>query len=138
MVFSDILGERRIGISRGRYIYKVTQKGTQSADTLESKLKQIFVKIKDLVGICDEYCRLDPHSLSFAAKVHYMLDAQKTRRKALSEEELADMGKSFGWKISKSNIKNGCELLDLDPLFGTTFCILFRMIPSLIYSHPPI
>ena len=56
MVFSDILGERRIGISRGSYIYKVTQKGTQSADTLESKLKQIFVKIKDLVGICDEYC----------------------------------------------------------------------------------
>ena len=112
MVFYDILDEHRSEKNHGSYVYKVTPKRTKSVDDLKSRFKPTFTKIKDLVGVCDEYCSLDPNSLSFAAKVHYMLDSQKTIRKPLSEDELVRIGKSFDWKISKSDIRKGYELLE--------------------------
>lgn len=112
MVFYDILDERRTRIDRGSYVYKVTPKGNQMIDRLESKFKQTFERIKDLVNTCDKYCKLDPNSLSFAAKVHYMFYSQKPKIKPMSEDDFVKMGESFDWQISKSNIKNGSELLE--------------------------
>ena len=111
MVYYDILDERRAQIDHKSYVYKVTQKGTQTMDKLESEFKQTLKKIKDLVDTCDKCCKLAPNSLSFAAKVHYM-HSQKPKIKPMSEDDLVNMGKSFDWQISKSDIKNGSELLE--------------------------
>jgi len=107
MVFYDILDERRAG--SGGYAYKVSEKGATIVDRLQGRFAQTFGRIMSLVETCDKYCRLDQNSLSFAAKVHYMLDSQKA---TLSEDELVRLGKSFGWKISKSDIMDGSELLE--------------------------
>ena len=112
MVFYDMLEENRTKINRGIYVYKVSSKGIKIVDRLENEFKQIFDKIVNLVGICNEYCGLDPNSLSFAAKVHYMLESQRTIKKSLSEGELVRIGKSFGWKITQSDIKDGSQLLE--------------------------
>lgn len=112
MVFYDILDERRIGIDCKSYVYTVTQKGTQTIDRLESKFKQTLERIKELIYTCDKYCKLEPKSLSFAAKVHYMFHSQKSEIKTMSENDFVQMGKSFDWQISKSDIKNGFELLE--------------------------
>ena len=112
MVFYDILDERRIGINHGSYVYKVTPKGSEIIHGLEDKAKKVFAEIKDLVSTCDKYCKLNSNSLSFAAKVHYMLGSQRTAKKPLTEKELVRTGESFGWKLSKSEIRNGSELLE--------------------------
>ena len=111
MIFYDLLDEHGIEASRGRYVYKVTTKGNKIVKRLENEFKQTFDKIRDLVNTCNEYCKLNPNSLSFAAKVHYMLNSQKTIKKSLLEDELVQLGKSFGWKITKSEIKKGSDLL---------------------------
>ena len=112
MVFYGILDEHRIGINHGSYVYKVAPKGTKIVNRLENELRQTFAKVKELVDLCDKYCKLAPNPLSFAAKVHYMLASQTAIKKPLPEDELVQLGKSFGWKISKSDIKNGSELLE--------------------------
>lgn len=109
MVLYGILDEHRNGVNRGSYVYKVNPKGTKIIERLKNEFEQPFKEIKDLVDICKEYCNLEPNPLSFAAKVHYMLDTQKT---ALHEDKLVEMGKSFGWKISKADIRDGAELLE--------------------------
>ena len=112
MVFYGLLEENRTKTNRGTYVYKVTSKGTKIIDDLENEFKNIFDKIVKLVDICNEYCGLNPNPLSFAAKVHYMLESEKTIKKSLSEDKLIDIGKSFGWKITQSDIKNGSQLLE--------------------------
>ena len=112
MVFFDILSEHRIRDNHGIYMYKVTPKGDPTIDRVESEFKQTLKKIKKLVDICDKYCKLNPNSLSFAAKVHYMFYSQKPKIKPMSEDALVKLGKSFDWRISKSDIKNGSKLLE--------------------------
>lgn len=112
MVFYDIFDERRAGIDHGSYVYKVTEKGDKTVNALKNGHKKTFDKIEKLVGVCKKYCNLDPNPLSFAAKVHYMLDAQKDARKTLSDGELVQMGDSIGWKLSRSDIETGSGLLE--------------------------
>ena len=112
MVFFDILSEHNTRDNHERYVYKVTPKGAPTIDRLESKFKQTLKKIKNLVEICDKSCKLNPNSLSFAAKVHYMFYSQKPKIKPMSEDALVNLGKSFDWRISKSDIKNGSKLLE--------------------------
>ena len=112
MVFYDILDERMTGTNHTSYVYKVSTKGTKIINKLADEFRQTLAKIKELIGTCDKCCGLDQNSLSFAAKVHYMRDTQKTIGRSLSRDEIVRLGKSFGWKISKSDIEKGSELLE--------------------------
>lgn len=111
MVVFDVLEERRIRGFHSSYLYKVTERGTPIIDKLLKKFEKTFVKIENLVNTCYEHCRLDPNVLSFAAKVHYMLQSQKSK-KIITQQELMELGKSLKWNLSKGDIKEGTELLD--------------------------
>ena len=73
--------------------------------------ENIIDKIEDIVNTCNEYCGLDPNPLSFAAKVHFMMNSPKSK-KTMTNNELMKLGSSLGWKLSKSDIKDGAELLN--------------------------
>ena len=75
------------------------------------KLEKTFIKIEDIVNTCEKYCGLDPNPLSFAAKVHFMMNSQKSE-KTLTQNELIKLGNSLGWNLSKSDIRDGAELLN--------------------------
>jgi len=111
MVVFDILSEHRVRANHGSYVYRVGERGRPIVDKLLNNFKRTFVKIENLVNTCYEYCNLDPNSLSFAAKVHFMLYSQKTKKKT-SHDELMKLGKSLGWNISRSDISDGAELLE--------------------------
>ncbi len=111
MVVFDILEERRTRYGYGSYVYKVAEKGIPIIEKLLNNFEKTFTKIEKLVDTCYEYCKLDPNSLSFAAKVHYMLNTQKTKKKT-SRDELMKLGKSLQWNISRSDINDGAELLE--------------------------
>jgi len=111
MVDFDIIEEHRIHNNHGSYVYKVSAKGTPLMNKLVKKFDKAFIKIENIVNICNEYCRLAPNPLSFAAKVHFMMSSPNSKN-IMSNSELMKLGKSLGWKLSKSDIKEGAELLD--------------------------
>jgi len=111
MVVFDILEEHRTRNNHGSYVYKVSDKGIPVVNKLVKKFGKTFDKIEDIVNTCNEYCGLDPNPLSFAAKVHFMMSSQKSK-KTITNNELVKTGKSLDWKLSKSDIKKGAELLD--------------------------
>lgn len=111
MVILDIFEEHRTYDNHGSYIYKVSAKGNPLINKLVKKSGKIFDKIENIVHTCNEYCKLDPNPLSFAAKVHFMMSSPKSK-KTMTNSELMKLGKSLGWKLSRSDIKDGSELLN--------------------------
>ena len=79
MVAFDILKEDRINGYHSSYLYKVTEKGTPIIDKVLKKFEKTFTKIEELVNTCNEFCRLRPDPLSFAAKTHYIFQSQKKK-----------------------------------------------------------
>ena len=111
MVIFDILEERKTRDNHGSYVYKVSDKGAPLVDKLINKFENTYKKIENIVNICNKHCDLDPTPLSFAAKVHFMMSSPKSK-KPITNNELVEIGESLGWKLTKSDIKEGAELLD--------------------------
>jgi len=110
MVVFELLEERRAGDNFGSYLYRVTNKGIPVINNLRRKFKRTLTKIENIVDQCQTFCKLDPNSLSFASKVHFMVANRKVQQ-PLTYDNLTDMSIKFGWKISKSDVEQGAELL---------------------------
>ena len=108
MVALDFLEERRIRYIHASYSYRVSEKGIPKITRLRKKFGKTFTKIESIVDQCYTFCKLNPYPLSFAAKVHFMLEKNN---KGITYENLAKMAKGFGWEISQSDVKSGTELL---------------------------
>ncbi len=112
MVFYDILDEYKVRTGHQGYAYRVTPKGSKIINRLEDRFGSTLDKMRKLIETCKKYCGLDPNSLSFAAKIHYMLESHNATGKSLAEDDLVRTGKSLGWNISKSEIQDGSKLLE--------------------------
>lgn len=114
LVILDFLEEKRCGgYSTEKYSYKLTEKGKIFAEKQRAKSPENFKKIKEIIEICKKLGALNPTSLSYAAKVHYMLQSKKvTKKKTLTDSEAVGIAKNFGWKISKSSVVSGAKLLE--------------------------
>lgn len=110
MVVFELLEERRAGDNFGSYLYRVTNKGIPVINNLRRKFRRTLTKIENIVDQCQTFCKLDPNSLSFASKVHFMV-ANRKAQQSLTYDNLTDMSIKFGWKISKSDVEQGAELL---------------------------
>ncbi len=109
LVYLGALDERR-SRKDNSYEYAILKERILTSERLIEDNKEIYEKIKDIVQTCSEYCNLNANSLSFAAKVHYMLSKQE-RKKGMTEKEASDMATKFGWSITKKDVKSGAELL---------------------------
>lgn len=114
LVTLDFVEEKRCsGYFVDGYSYTLTQKGKNFVEREKAAALHIYEKIQRIIEICKELHALNPTSLSYAAKVHYMLHSKKYAKKmAMTDLEAVELAKSFGWKISKSSVLSGAKLLE--------------------------
>lgn len=91
-----------------RYFYTISKDGDEIIKHLKNENKSEYKQISDLVKICKETANLDGNTLSWAAKVHYILLKQD---KSMTPKEVTTSAQSFGWDLSKNQIKDGEKLL---------------------------
>lgn len=113
LVTLDFLEEKRCeGYANEGYSYTLTPKGMKFTEKQKKEAPVLFKKIQEIITICKELKALNPTSLSYAAKIHYMLQSQKVRKKSMTDIEAISTAKSFGWKISKVSVISGAKLLE--------------------------
>jgi len=109
-VYLDILSERRFKKGYSAYEYSILERGQHVIEDLKTENKEVFEKIKNIVQICKEHW-IKSHSLSFTAKVHYMLSIQDCKN-GVTENDTIAMADSFGWDITEDDVKSGAKLLE--------------------------
>jgi uncharacterized protein YwgA len=113
MVVIDYLQETKIQGYHDRYLYQITDAAIPMVEKLKKTSKSAFQKIKSIVDQCDDFCNLNPNTLSVAAKIHYMLVTNKKSKECgMSLSDAVNIAKKFGWDISKKEVENGAELLE--------------------------
>lgn len=110
LVESDFVTEKQHVTSRYRKMYSYTL--TDEAVSLSKGLRKAYPKetriIGNVVKKCDKIAKCDYNVLSWAAKVHFILE--KTR-KAMTYQEAITASNKFGWKLSEEQIASGAKLL---------------------------
>lgn len=110
LVESDFVTEKQHITNRSRKMYSYTL--NDEAINLLRELKKTYPKeartIEIIVKKCDKIANCDYNILSWAAKVHFILD--KNKRAMTYQEAIAASGK-FGWKLSETQIASGAKLL---------------------------
>lgn len=91
-----------------RYCYTLSKDGQEIVEQLKKENTDKYDKIIALVEICKETVNLDVETLSWAAKVHYILSGQG---RPMTREEIINVADSFGWRLSQSQINDAVELL---------------------------
>ena len=101
------------------YSYNLTKNGIKYAEFAKGKYPKEFEIISTTLKTCEKYCGLKSASLSYAAKIHYVLENSRdqSQDKYLAED-VKTIAKNFGWNISSHDASEGFELLEklgLDP-----------------------
>ena len=109
LVYTNILGEKRIALTT--YVYKVEEKGIPVIKKLKQENEKTYKKIEKIVQTCKKYCSLNQNSLSIAANIHYILSAEKNKKR-ITNNKIFEMSEAFGWDITKKEIKSGANLLE--------------------------
>ena len=113
MVVMGYIQERKIHGYHDGYQYQITDAAMPMVEKLKKTSRSAFQKIKSIVDQCNDFCNLNPNTLSVAAKMHYMLVTnKKTKVCGMSLLEAVKMAKKFGWNISRKEVENGAELLE--------------------------
>lgn len=99
---------RRTTRDRIMYSYCLTEDGEELADKIKEEYPEEFSIISDVVKRCGEIVHYNFNVLSWAAKVHFILE--KTG-KTMTYEEAIEAGKLFGWKLDEDEIKSAVKLL---------------------------
>ncbi len=90
------------------YSYKLTKSGKSIVRTLVSVYREQFDTISSIVGTCRKSSGLNPTSLSYAAKVHYI---SKGAMRPLSLSEVVEEARDNGWEIDERGIRRGLRIL---------------------------
>ena len=101
LVAFDYVNEYRSRKAFG-YAYVLAEDGEDIANEAKGNNKKSFKKIKKVINTCGD-C-LNPGSLSYAAKVHYI----QSRDKSFTPEDVAS---TFGWKMTDQDVRTGQKLL---------------------------
>ena len=93
------------------YKYGLTSDGQEIAKESKEKNLDAFEKIAELVNVCRDFCSLKTAPLSYASKIHYLLQSHETDR-GMSFPEAKEYAEKLGWKVSKDNVEQGAQLLE--------------------------
>jgi uncharacterized protein YwgA len=110
LVESDFVTEREYVTSRYRkmYSYDLNDEARLIATNIKKKYPKEAKVIENVVRKCDRIANCDYNVLSWAAKVHFILE--KTN-KAMTYPEAIAAGSKLGWKLSEQQIASGAKLL---------------------------
>ncbi|MGI0080530.1 MAG: hypothetical protein ACRECH_13015 [Nitrososphaerales archaeon] len=90
------------------YSYKLTRSGKSILSGLVGRYPEQFDTISSIVATCRKYSGLNPTSLSYAAKVHYV---SKSAIQPMSSNEVAEEARDNGWEIDERGIQRGLRIL---------------------------
>lgn len=127
LAFSGLIDEKRrtlgynaSGFEVSKYEYSLTEDGQERIDRLRESFADEMSRLEDFIGKLKETAgTLNQRVLSIAAKVHYI---QSREERLLEAEEIAQIGKGFGWKLKSpqvTRIQNVLGSLDLAPVKGS-------------------
>lgn len=91
-----------------KYEYCLTNDGIELSNQLLKKHRSEYESIKEIVSTCNDISQLNVNTLSYAAKINYILVSKK---KSMTCDEIADTANSYGWKLSKPEIEEAKALL---------------------------
>lgn len=117
LVETDFVLERGRTTSRYRrmYCYFLNDEGLTLAKTIKKTYTKENRVIQFVVNKCDKIAHLNYNILSWAAKVHFVLNRSK---KSMTYEEAISASKSFGWKLNEQEVAEGARLLQELKLIG--------------------
>ena len=94
------------------YSYNLTKNGIKYAESAKGKYPKEFETISATLKTCEKYCGLEPAPLSYAAKVHYILEKSRDQSQ---DKDLAGsvktIAREYGWNISLDEVSKGFKLL---------------------------
>lgn len=93
-----------------RYSYELTADGSDLADRSARDNRRECEEIDRVVDTCKKHCELRARPLSYAAKVHYMLQDGGGRQDAPTLD-IPNMAHDFGWNMTDQEIECGITLL---------------------------
>ena len=110
LVESDFVTEKERVTSRYRkmYSYNLTEEAVFLAKNLKKKYPKDAKTIENVVRKCDKIVNCDYNVLSWAAKVHFVLEKNN---KAMTYQEAIAASSKFGWKLSETQIASAAKLL---------------------------
>ena len=92
----------------GEYTYGLTKDGWTIAKSAEEKYKDTFEKVAKIVRTCKNFCGLKAMPLSYASKIHYLLDSHES---GMSFSDAVEHARQLGWDISENEVEQGTKLL---------------------------
>jgi uncharacterized protein YwgA len=110
LVETDFVTEKRIVTANHRkmYSYALNNEAAGLVKTIKKKYPKECKQIQNVVKKCGEIVNCDYNVLSWAAKVHFVL--QKSE-KAMTYQEAIIASRSFGWTLNQEEVDAGVKLL---------------------------
>ncbi len=93
------------------YEYRLTDDGRKIAGKSREKNRDTFEKVARIVKVCRDFCGLKTAPLSYASKIHYLLQSSGAGS-SMSFSEAKEYAERLGWKVSKDNVEQGAQLLE--------------------------
>lgn len=91
--------------------YSLTSDGREISQETKVRNKHMFEQVAKIVSICRRFSGLKAEPLSYASKIHYLLNSHETGT-CMSFADAVEYAKELGWKVPKDNVDQGAELLE--------------------------
>lgn len=110
LVASDFVMEkgRRTTRNRMMYSYYLTDDGQIVGNSIRKRHPKDFVIAKRVTRKCKRLVHNNISVLSWAAKVHYILDQTE---KPMTYDKAVELGRWFGWKLPEKQVDSAINLL---------------------------
>lgn len=90
------------------YSYSLTEDGRQLAERVKEEYPEEYSTIRDIIEKCKNIVHFNFHVLSWAAKVHFILEQTG---KPTTYEKAIEIGRLFGWELNEKEIESAVKLL---------------------------
>ena len=90
-------------------VYRLTSDGKTITDRIKLNHPDLYDKISSLVRTCSKHCNLKTESLSYAAKIHFMLENGYWEKPTY--KDVAKYTADLDWDIKPEHVNAGQSLL---------------------------
>ncbi len=91
--------------------YYLTENGIKYAENAKKNYPIEYDIIKNIMNVCEKYCKLKPLPLSFAARTHYI---KTNHRDYFDQNDTPKKPAELGWNMSETDVERGITLLKFD------------------------